>query len=214
MLSPQEILEQLRTIADSWQSMAAAWHVVFGALLLGLAVGWRPSRRLLAGGLALSALSVGVMASLAGNPFNAVVFAALALAMAASARQLPAGSIQTASRPIVAAGIALAAFGLIYPHFSPAASWLTLLIVAPLGLIPCPTLSMLIGITLIARHFDSKAWTALVSGASLFYGLVGVFVLGVRIDVALIAGAFVLALTAMPRRIRIEQRMVKRSALR
>ena len=64
---------------------------------------------------------------------------------------------------------------------------------APFGLVPCPTLTVLVGVSLFAGSFGSRPWAAVVAGASLIYGVIGVAVLGVWIDVVLIAGAMVLA---------------------
>ena len=79
----------------------------------------------------------------------------------------------------------------IHTSLSPS-SWTAYLYQAPLGLIPCPTIAAIAGVTLIADGFGSKAWSRLVGTLAAFYGLVGVLVLGVVIDVALIAGAVML----------------------
>ena len=59
----------------------------------------------------------------------------------------------------------------------------------PLGLLPCPTLGFLLGVSLLRRNFDSKMWAMLIGPVGLFYGVIGVFVLDVTIDWFLIAGA-------------------------
>jgi hypothetical protein len=195
MLSRQAILEQLGMIANSWWSIAAAWHVVFGSLFIAIAGGWRPRHRVLGAVLATAVASVSAIAWEAGSPFNSAVFALLAVVLAALLRTLPARPIQLSSWPTVAFAASLALFALVYPHFSPTASWPELLLVAPLGLIPCPTLSMVIAVTLLAGGFDSRRWSAIVAAAGLFYGLIGVLALGVGIDLVLFAGALILGLT-------------------
>ncbi len=200
MPSSQAILEQLGTIANHWWSIAAAWHVVFGGVFIATAAGWRPSHRLLAAVLASALASVSALAWGAANPFNGAVFAILAVALTALVRTLPPGPIRLSSWPMVSVGAALALFALVYPHFSPTESWVRLLLVAPLGLVPCPTLSMLIAVTLIARGFDSTRWSMILAAAGLVYGAIGAFALGVEIDVVLIAGAMILALTTDYRR--------------
>jgi hypothetical protein len=195
MPSSQGILEQLGMIANRWWSIAAAWHVVFGGMFIALAGGWRPSHRLLAVIVVPALASVSAVAWSAGNPFNGAVFAMLAVALTALMRTLPAGPIRLSSPATLSVAAALSLFSLIYPHFSPTESWVRLLLVAPLGLIPCPTLSMLVAVTLMARGFHSTRWSVILSAAGLIYGVIGVFALRVGIDVVLIAGALILSLT-------------------
>jgi hypothetical protein len=90
------------------------------------------------------------------------------------------------------AGVRSAGFGWTYPHFLEASSWTSYLYAAPLGLVPCPTLSLLVGVSLIVGSLDSKAWANTVAAAALVYGVIGVFALGVAIDAVLLAGAIVL----------------------
>jgi hypothetical protein len=48
---------------------------------------------------------------------------------------------------------------------------------------------MVIGLTLLFRNLGTTAWAAIVIVAGLFYGVVGVFALGVVLDVVLLTGA-------------------------
>jgi hypothetical protein len=64
---------------------------------------------------------------------------------------------------------------------------------SPFGLIPCPTLSVVAGLSIAARALDSHAWRWTVSMAALFYGVIGALVLQVPIDVVLIAAGVILA---------------------
>jgi len=86
----------------------------------------------------------------------------------------------------------MAAFGLVYPHFTHTASAIGYLYAAPTGLVPCPTLSLAIGVALIADGLGSRAFALLLAAAGLFYGIFGVVRLGVTLDLGLIAGAAVL----------------------
>jgi hypothetical protein len=65
-----------------------------------------------------------------------------------------------------------------------------------LGLIPCPTLSVFIGFTLLFHGFGSKKWMLSAALIGLFYGIFGVLRLKVYLDVALIAGALFLLVYA------------------
>ncbi len=81
------------------------------------------------------------------------------------------------------------AFALLYPHFLESGSYIKYLYASPVGLIPCPTLSLLIGFALVYNGFGSNALTISLVVFGLFYGLFGVFRLGVTLDVGLIIGA-------------------------
>ena len=86
----------------------------------------------------------------------------------------------------------LVAFGWSYPHFLVKGGW-TYLYAAPLGVLPCPTLSAIIGVTLLLTTFEAKAWSAMLPLFGMAYGLIGFFGLDVTIDVVLLAGASVAA---------------------
>ena len=52
----------------------------------------------------------------------------------------------------------------------------------PTGLVPCPTLSIVIGLALIVEGLDSRIWTSVLVGATgVFYGIFGAVRLGVTI---------------------------------
>lgn len=59
---------------------------------------------------------------------------------------------------------------------------------------PCPTLSIVIGLSLVVGGLDSRAWTLLLGISGLFYGLFGVLRLGVTIDLVLFLGALLAVL--------------------
>ena len=186
------ILAGLTNVANQWRALAIGWHVVSGALMLALLAGWRPSNRVAAGSLTLPLLSVSGMAWASGNPFNGTTFATLALLLAATATRLSTARVGVAPPPLVAAGVLLVAFGWTYPHFLETDRWTTYLYAAPFGLVPCPTLSLLIGVALIFNLFGSALWSALLALSGMAYGVVGVFRLGVTLDAALLAGAVIL----------------------
>lgn len=192
MPTPQVILDSAAAIANDWRWLAIAWHAVFIATLIG--TWWRrPITRTVATLMIAPVISVGALAWWSGNPFTGTLFACLALLMAVITRRLPDAVIAAGSSAEVAAGCGLAAFGLVYPHFLRTESWVEYLYAAPFGLVPCPTLTVLVGVSLFAGSFGSRPWAAVVAGASLIYGVIGVAVLGVWIDVVLIAGGMVLA---------------------
>jgi hypothetical protein len=58
-------------------------------------------------------------------------------------------------------------------------------VAAPLGLSPCPTLSAVIGLTLMLDLVWSRAWSWMLAAFGAAYGLIGALRLGVAIDVLL-----------------------------
>lgn len=197
MPGEEVILRELAGITNAWVPLAMLWHGYFAAIAGAIAFGVRPSRRLAAMLLAVPLASVGVLAWLAGNPFNGTVFALVTAILLSIAIRFPPVPIQLASRSWIAVGALLFAFGWAYPHFLEADSAFTWLYAAPLGLIPCPTLSMLTGLTFILGGFDSLRWILTLGLAGLFYGLFGALHLGVTMDLALAAGALVLLSTGL-----------------
>jgi hypothetical protein len=193
MPSVEAILAGVTAIANEWRPLAIAWHVLLGAFVVGLLIGWRPSNRLAGSLLAMPFVSVSVLAWTSGNPFNGAVFAALALALTSRAIRLSRDSVHIAPRLAFVPGVLLVAFGWGYPHFLATQRWITYVYAAPLGLLPCPTLSAVIGLTLVLSFLRSKPWTMTLSLVALAYGVIGVFRLGVTLDYVLLAGATMLA---------------------
>jgi hypothetical protein len=88
------------------------------------------------------------------------------------------------------------ALGWLYPHFLHADSWIPYLYASPFALIPCPTLLVVTGVTLMFRNAGSNLWRAALAAAGLFYGALGVFRLGVQLDSVLLASSVLLGATA------------------
>lgn len=196
MPSSVEILAATAAIANQWKPVAIGWHVALALLLAAVLVGWRPSKRL-AGFLLLSPfLSVSALAWLSDNPFNGTTLAVLSISLAAVARRLPAERVRIAKWPRVAPGAVLVVFGWVYPHFVEPHSLMSFAVAAPLGLIPCPTLSAIIGLTLMFDLLGSKRWSWILAAFGIAYGLVGLLVLGVGIDFVLLVGGVVLGIEA------------------
>lgn len=188
MPPPQDILEGLTSIAR-------VWHVVVGAGLLALGLGWRPAARVAALLLILPLFSVSVLAFATGNPFNGAVFAGLGVVLAGAALRMPASPVAIARPVLLIPAAALLAFGWVYPHFLDSPPWVYLY-AAPLGLIPCPTLSAVSGTTVLLDGLRSRVWSAVLAAAGILYGVIGAVVLGVTIDIVLVAGAFLLSAIA------------------
>jgi hypothetical protein len=191
--TPDVIRAGLTAIANEWRALAIAWHVVFGLAIVSVGAGWRPSQRAAACGLSLPLVSVSALAWQSGNPFNTLVFAFLALVLFGIALTMPSESIRVAARPVSVVGGLLLIFGWTYPHFVTSDRWTTYLYASPLGLVPCPTLATLIGMSLVLELFRAVRWSAMLAVAGLVYGAIGVFKLRVALDYGLLAGAVVIA---------------------
>jgi hypothetical protein len=200
MPSPGTIVEGLRAIANDAIALAVVWHVLLAAACIALALGWRPSQRTAAAVLSVPIASVSALAFRHGNPFNGLMFAVIAVVLLGLAVRLAPGPVQRGGVAMTGGGILMIAFAWLYPHFLDPRSPAIYIVAAPTGLIPCPTLSLLIGFTLLAGGFGSRAWTLVVVAAGLFYGVFGVARLGVRLDVVLAAGGLFLLVLFRSRR--------------
>jgi hypothetical protein len=206
MPAAESIHSWATAVANDWRWLAILWHVTLGAFLIVFVTAWRPSARLVGLALVLPVASVSVLAWLSGNPFNGLTFALLALLLLNAATRMPHTTATRASSRWVVAGAALVAFGWTYPHFLRTDTWTAYAYASPFGLLPCPTLSVVLGITLILGGLQSTGWNVLLVTAGVLYGVIGVFSLGVSLDLWLLGGAIVLggmvAADAILRRVR------------
>ena len=196
MPSSQEILAGLKAIANSWTTLAVIWHAYFGAIIIAVILGALPKKRPTGILLILPLISVSVAAWKFGNPFNGVVFALLAVLAIVIGVKMQCRKAELAPLWALLPGAGMFIFGWVYPHFLETTSFIPYLYSAPTGLIPCPTLSIAVGVALILNGLGSFAFPLLLGIAGLFYGFIGVFRLGVGIDAVLIAGAAVLLIRA------------------
>lgn len=194
MPTPEQILSGLSAIANHWRGLAIAWHVYFGALVLALVLGARPPARMVALLLAPPLVSVGVLAWVSANPFNGVVFTALAAACAF----VPLRRRERVQVTLwwSVPGVMLFAFAWVYPHFLAVPAVSPYLYASPLGLIPCPTLAAVTGVGLMTGGLGSRAWMLAMGAAGVFYSLFGAGLLGVLLDWVLLGGALILLLQA------------------
>ena len=196
MPSTESILAGLTEIANQRRLIAEGWHVGLGVFVFALAVGWRPSSRVLGGLLVAPVVSVAAIAWVSGNPFNAATFALLAALLTGLASRWPRERAQLAAPALVWAGAGSFALGWLYPHFLRADSWIPYLYASPFALIPCPTLLVVTGVTLMFRNAGSNLWRTALAAAGLFYGALGVFRLGVQLDWVLLASSVLVGATA------------------
>ena len=193
MPSPDTILDGLTATANDWRLLAFGWHAALTALLASLALGARPTNRLTGALLTMPLMSVSALAWVSGNLFNAAAFALLSIILATTAYRLSPDPVRAGPSPAVGSGVLLVIYGWVYPHFLRTDSWIEYAYAAPVGLLPCPTLAVVTGFTLILGLLGSSRWSAVLAAAGLLYGAVGVFALGVTLDYGLLAGATIVA---------------------
>jgi hypothetical protein len=180
MPSRESILANLALIANELVTVAIVWHGVMLIAVLALVFGWRPSRRRAGALLAAPIASAGVVAFAFGNPFNGLLLGALAVALVGLASRLGSERVERGPAAATAIGVAMIAFGWLYPHFLASGPATRYLVAAPTGLIPCPTLSLVIGFALLSGGLGSRAWS-----------------LVLRLDTVLVAGAAALLVVAL-----------------
>ena len=200
MPTPAQILAGLTAISVEMRIVAILWHVAAALVIAALLAGWRPPKRLAATLLTLPLLSVALFAWVYGNPFNGLVLVIVALTLGVIGLRLPEERVERARTSNVI-GWGMVIFGLVYPHFLEPESSLTYLYAAPTGLVPCPSLSLVIGLTLLAGGFGSRAWSLVLAAAGLFYSVFGMARLGVMLDVGLLVGAVALVVPALRERV-------------
>jgi hypothetical protein len=197
MPSAESIVAALARIARDFWYVGLLWHIALAAAFCAVALGWRPSARTVGTLLVAPITSVSLFAWLYGNPFNGSVSLLLAAGLLVLARRLPRTPMRRAPKWMRAFGWLMLAFGWTYPHFlHPEFPLYAYLFAAPIGLVPCPTLSVVTGIALLTRGLESRAASLLLATAGLFYGIFGAVRLGVAIDFVLTLGAAALLAAA------------------
>lgn len=197
MPTPEEILNGLSLAANKFMLLSIAWHIAVAFFLALLISGKRPANKAVALGSIAMLLSVAFIAMLVSNPFNGVMFLLAAILFIYITWKLPLANVIVKWDLISISGLVMIIFGFVYPHFLEEAAFYNYLYAAPLGLIPCPTLSVFIGITLLFHGFYSKKWMMSAALIGLFYGIFGVLRLKVYLDVVLIAGALLLLVSSI-----------------
>ena len=189
MPKTDEILTGLQGIVNNYSSIAIVWHVILYALIVALLARWLPTNKLFVLLMCLPVISVAVMAFIAGNPFNGMLFSILAILIFIFGLRASGQPVQTSSLVFMIIGILMIVFGLVYPHFINEGSFIRFLYASPVGLIPCPTLSLLIGFLLLYNGFGSQSVTLTFVIFGLFYGIFGALKLGVYLDIFLVFGS-------------------------
>jgi hypothetical protein len=196
MPTSEEIVEQLRLIANHVAWLAIAWHAAVAIIAVALICGWRPFTPTVGRLIVAPVLSVFVVAMSFASWFNAAAFAVLAIVVA-TMMQNEAGRAQPRRRGWqLWIGMALVAYGIAYPHFVDG-PWYRSIYAAPIGLVPCPTLAVVAGFALILQTPRSRVRCAVLAGFTGFYALFGMLRLGVWLDTGLFAATVALGIETL-----------------
>jgi hypothetical protein len=202
MRSSSEILAALTRVANQAFVLAVVWHVVIAIAVIAIVANWRPSQRVARALLAAPLLSACAVAFADANWFNMVVMGVLATGLLISAMDAPPVDAQPGPMWAAPIGGAMIAFAWVYPHFLRDHSPWAYLYGSPVGLVPCPTLALVIGFALLGGGLGTRVWSFILAAAGLFYGIFGVARLGVLLDIGLLAGSLALfALAFAPRQL-------------
>ena len=201
MPTTTEILEGLSSISNHYTLISIYWHIVIYIFTVLILIGlWKPSNRMAGLFLSLPFFTVAILAWFNGNPFNGLLFTILALLYVLIGVRLTQDRVKYSLFFYRVAGIMMVLFGLWYPHFLETDSFWAYLYSAPSGLIPCPTLSIAIGIALVYNGFNSNPLKILLLCFGAFYSLFGILKLGVYLDAVLLLGTVVLLVQYLQKR--------------
>jgi hypothetical protein len=186
-MNAESILNAISLAANFSPAVNIVMHVlVLGAIVM-LFTGAGPKlRRLIFDAvLLILAAAVAVISILVGNPFNMLTFGIIAVI---SLIELIRGK-NLAGRPGLnlntVISLIIIFIGFWYPEFVQA-GLPAMLVLSPLGVIPCPTLMVMLGmLNLAVPNVNRVQYIALIVMAA-FYGLTGVFMLKVYLDIALL----------------------------
>jgi hypothetical protein len=186
-VNPEAILQYLEMLANNNLTVNLLMHMVVIAALLSLylAKSFSFARHLFQGSICLLLLSVTIHAFIFGNIFHALtfgLFTLIALVQLARPKQdikVNANRIQT----VIALFFII--IGLWYPEFIEKNA-VMLLLFSPVGVIPCPTLLSVLGLLTLTYPSSGKFQYGFAIFMGLIYGVIGIFVLKVYLDITLL----------------------------
>lgn len=195
MFSADLILANLQSEVTRLWFVSAVQHMVLPFVLL---YAFRRERggSIVSVYFGLTALLVSTLAvAHSFNLFNELVFALLGLALILGRRQGALRFPPLTAYPMI--GYAALVAGYWYPHFVDSA--LAVLVRSPYSVVPCPSLLVILGVT-VATGIRFAVWAEwLLVCAGLFYGITGVIKLRVLVDLPLIvvSGAYAARLLSL-----------------
>jgi len=189
-MNAEKINAYLSMIANQNTLVNLGMHLLVAAAVLSLLLvsGDRLRGRIIDGVICLLLFSVAANALVYGNPFHLIVFSLLALL---SIVDLAAGKNRyrfELKKPGNIVALIFIGLGFWYPEFTRVTP-LQQIFLSPLGIVPCPTLLVVFGLLKLADAQVRSHLSRRLVFPLLVFGLVGVWFLGVYLDVALIFAA-------------------------
>lgn len=186
-MNAQSILEVLHKSANFSIPLNLIMHllIVAAIVVLFFVSNSRLKRYVVDSVLVILPLSVAVLSIVNGNPFNFITFVVLSII---GIIELFQGKNQVERPKISFNTIICLVFifiGFWYPEFTEA-NYFMMLFVSPVGVIPCPTLLTVVGMINLLVPKVSKLQFIFMALMAVFYGVVGVFVLKVYLDITLL----------------------------
>jgi hypothetical protein len=189
MPTPEEILTSTAYLANKYMAIAVMWHVVIVLLLTAYISQKQMSSRIYYGLPGLLFLSVALLAFSVLNFFNALVYFGLSVLLLR--KSITTGDSRfelNKSITLTISAYAIILSGLVYPHFLDSDIF-AYIVASPTGVIPCPTLLLVSGTSLLFVRPDDKSIFYILIPVNVVYGLIGIFVLGVYLDIILLGTA-------------------------
>jgi len=182
-----KILEYLTMVSNKNISTNLIMHIVVITALTAIFTVKNENikKALVNSTLLLLYLSVSINAFLYGNPFHLISFSILlvittfVLLFTQNDINIPAMNINTLISMI------FIGFGLWYPEFVNASD-LQLLLLSPVGIVPCPTLLVTIGLLNLSFPGINKIQYFVTLAVGMLFGIIGFFILKVNLDILLL----------------------------
>lgn len=186
-MSPEKILTYLTFVPNQTLWLNALNHLLVISSLLFLIFGkTEKTKRLVVDGIiCLLFTSIVAVAVAYGNPFHAITMGLLAVFAGIEFWQgkNEFTPLKINTRSIIA--LLSICIGFWYPEFVEANS-LALLLFSPVGIVPCPTLLVVLGLLTLAYPRVNKTQYTITALMGAFYGITGVFQLKVMLDLPII----------------------------
>jgi len=186
-MSSERILAGLQMTVNTYSGLRVVHHILLIVVFIFFISFKERVSRLVSLYTVLAFLTI-FLTSLApiGNIFYLVVFGILTT-LAILEFLNPKTDYSMKGTPTINVVIALLSgfLGFWYPHFME--GYFKALYASPYGIIPCPTLLVILSFFLVFYPYSHKFFHWILTIVGLFFGFFGFFVLKVRIDLALLA---------------------------
>lgn len=186
-MSHVQILHYLQSVANQNLWLNALNHLIALAAIVFIFLGKnaKPKRILVDGAMVVLTLSVSITGLKYGNPVHTLTFAVIAVfALIELMQGKNDFTIRKTDFQTVLALFFLF-IGFWYPEFVKT-NFVGSLLFSPAGIIPCPTLLIILGLLTLAFPNVNKVQYIITLIMGVFYGFVGVFQLKVYLDITLI----------------------------